>query len=202
MSLKSLARQQKRAALLTAAAGDQHGLPLRQQYVTEEVLAPQQLATPEVHGSQHRAHTQVPLPETASVRQPLLLQSPSQDRQTRLTSKLRLHGSTGTLQGKAQGNAQATTSTNCMAQVSARPTSEPPIQSHIHEPHVHMQNVVRVQRLMHRFDILEDSEDVESWSMVHIISERIDTARNEKMIRVRIANGEEEELFSGQVHRP
>jgi hypothetical protein len=62
--------------------------------------------------------------------------------------------------------------------------------------------VVRVQRLFLADDTGVDIEQLENWSLAHVLREYIDPGTKMKMLRLRYANDEEDDVCEGAVHRP
>jgi hypothetical protein len=62
--------------------------------------------------------------------------------------------------------------------------------------------VVRVQRLLLADDTGVDIEQLENWSLAHVLREYIDPGTKMKMLCLRYANDEDDDVCEGAVHRP
>jgi hypothetical protein len=79
-------------------------------------------------------------------------------------------------------------------QVSASIPVGPYIPSHSSQGRPTVLEVVRVQRLLLVDDTGQDIEQLETWSLAHVLWEYIDPAIKMKMLHLRYANDEEDDV--------
>jgi hypothetical protein len=61
--------------------------------------------------------------------------------------------------------------------------------------------VVRVQRLLLEDNPLPNSPDIETWNFAHILNEYVSPESNMKMLQLRFANDDKEDVMEGAVYR-
>jgi hypothetical protein len=88
------------------------------------------------------------------------------------------------------------------SQVSAPIPARPHIPRHASHGVAPVPEVVRVQRLLLGEDTSVDIDQLENWSLTHVVHEYIDPATQLKMLRLRYENDEGDDVCEGAVHRP
>jgi hypothetical protein len=80
------------------------------------------------------------------------------------------------------------------APASTHPLSNPC--TNIRQPHL-----VRVRRLLLVEDVPDDNPDLETWSVGNVISEHTNRCTDERVLRIRFMNGDEQDVCQCAVHR-
>jgi hypothetical protein len=87
--------------------------------------------------------------------------------------------------------------------VSQPPPKKPrPLRRGSTHPAPEVLELVRIQHNVLYDYILEDNDDIESWSLAHVLRKRTNSITKEKTLILRFEDGHETDIFEGVVFRP